>query len=500
MRIIVVLTFLHMAYLADPKTLTTSNGTPIDNNQNSLTVGYNGPTLLQDFALIDKLANFNRERIPERVVHAKGAGAHGFFKVTDDITKYTKAVVFEKIGKETPIFMRFSTVGGEKGSADTERDPRGFAIKFYTEDGNWDMVGNNTPVFFIRDAIKFPDFVHTQKRSPVTNLKDPNMMWDFFSRTPESCHQVTRLFSSLGTPNGFRHMDGFSSHTFKFVNKDGEVTFVKMHFLTDQGVKNLSAKEASDLKSSDPDYSTRDLYQSIEKGNYPSWSFYIQAMPEKDAETYKWNILDVTKTWPEADYPLIRVGTLTLNKNPRNFHAEVEQAAFAPAHLIPGIEPSNDKLLQGRLFAYPDTQRHRLGGNYLQIPINCPYRARVFNNQRDGNFRLNDNTFEPYNYEPNSYQTYNFDPNSGIKEYELSGKVGKHNYIHPNDDYKQAGDLYLSFPESERAELVNNISESLKLASQEVRERQINIFYKANTEYGRRIANKLGMVNLSFLE
>lgn len=474
--------------------LTTSSGSPVDNNQNSLTVGVNGPTLLEDFHLIDKLANFDRERIPERVVHAKGAGAHGVFEVTHDITKYTKACVFSEIGKKTPVFLRFSTVGGEKGSADTERDPRGFAIKFYTEEGNWDMVGNNTPVFFIRDAIKFPDFIHTQKRHPVTNCKDADMVWDFWSQTPESCHQVTILFSDRGTPDGYRHMNGYSSHTFKFVNKQGESYFVKLHFKTDQGIKNLSNEQAAKLKSDDPDYATRDLFENIEKGNFPSWTLNIQAMPEKDASKYEWNVLDITKVWPHKDYPLIQVGKLTLNRNPQNYFAEVEQAAFSPSHLIPGIEPTNDKMLQGRLFSYPDTHRHRLGGNYNQLPINCPYRARVFNNQRDGFSTINTSHFGTTNYEPTTFRNIQVDKEAGVKQYKLEGVVGRHNYNHPNSDFKQAGDLFATvMNDKERENLISNLAESLGGAKKYIQEKQCKIFYKCHAEYGLRLANKLGL-------
>nr|AZL94246.1 catalase HPII [Cardiosporidium cionae] len=343
-------------------TITSSSGAPLDDNQNSISVGEYGPLVISDFHLIDKLAHFDRERIPERVVHAKGAGAYGYLEITHDITRYCKAKVFSHVGKKTPAFVRFSTVGGEKGSADTARDPRGFAIKMYTEEGNWDMVGNNTPVFFIRDPTKFPDFIHTQKRHPQTNIPDPNMFWDFLSLVPESIHQVTILFSDRGTPDGFRHMNGYSSHTFKFVNDGGEISLVQMHFKTDQGVKNLVAGEASRLASQDPDYATRDLFNAIAAKEYPSWTFYIQVMPLKDAANYKYNVYDITKIWPHSDYPLIPVGKLVLDRNPENYFSDVEQSAFSPAHLVPGIEASEDKMLQGRLFSYSDTHRHRLGG------------------------------------------------------------------------------------------------------------------------------------------
>ena len=400
--------------------MTTSNGAPVDDNQNSLTAGEYGPVLLQDFSLIDKLASFDRERIPERVVHAKGAGAYGYFEVTHDVTKFCKAKFLNTVGKRTPIFTRFSTVGGEKGSADTERDPRGFAIKFYTEEGNWDMVGNNTPVFFIRDPSKFPDFIHTQKRNPQTNCKDPNMFWDFLSLVPESAHQVTILFSDRGTPDGFRHMHGYGSHTFKWVNEKGEGFWVKFHFHTDSGVKNLTASEAGKITSQDGDYATRDLFDHIASGKSATWSMKVQVMPEADAAKYKWNVFDVTKVWPHGDYPLIDVGKMVLNRNPDNYFAEVEQSAFAPVHMVPGIEPSPDKMLQGRLFSYADTHRHRLGVNYQQIPVNCPYRSRVINGQRDGFMQVNGNQGSRPNYEPNTLGSHREEKNFAIAPFQVN--------------------------------------------------------------------------------
>ena len=384
------------------KTMTTSTGSPVDNNQNSMTAGPKGPIVLQDFNLIDKLAHFDRERIPERVVHAKGAAAHGVFEVTEDVTKFTKANFLNKIGKKTPLFLRFSTVAGERGAPDTMRDPRGFAIKFYTEEGNYDMVGNNTPVFFINDPIKFPDFIHSQKRNPATNLTDPDMIFDFWQHTPEALHQVTILFSDRGTPYGYRFMNGYSSHTYKWVNAAGEVHFVKYHFKTDQGIKNFTAQELDQMTLKDKDFSTSDLYSSIMKKNFPSWTWKVQLMPERDAENYRFDVLDITKVWPQSDYPLITVGKMTLNRNPENYFAETEQSAFSPSHLVPGIEPSMDKMLQGRLFSYPDTHRHRLGANYDQIPINCPYRARVASYTRDGAAVTNGNYGSAVNYQPNT--------------------------------------------------------------------------------------------------
>lgn len=482
----------------DPTVLTTSMGAPVDDNQNSLTAGEFGPILIQDFHLIDKLAHFDRERIPERVVHAKGAGAHGFFEVTHDITKYCKAKLFSQVGKRTPVFARFSTVGGEKGSADADRDPRGFAVKFYTEDGNWDMVGNNTPVFFIRDPLKFPDFIHTQKRNPQTNLKDPDMFWDFLSLTPESNHQVTILFSDRGTPFGYRHMNGYSSHTFRWINAKDEAFYVKLHFKTLQGIKNLTNEESNQLRNTDPDHATRDLFNAIAAGDNPRWRLEIQVMPEKDAERYAWNIFDVTKVWPHKDYPPIDVGILTLNRNPTNYFAEVEQSAFSPGHLVPGMEPSNDKMLQGRLFSYPDTHRHRLGGNYDQIPINCPYRARAHNGQRDGAFAIDGNKGSLPNYEPNSSKTFTFDARAKSSTLQVRGSIGRYKPSHPNDDFRQAGELFRKvMTPTDRDHLISNIVGHLKNAKREIQERQVRVFYKCDPEYGNRVGQGLGLPSVA---
>eukprot|EP01068_Selenidium_serpulae_P020993 Selendium_serpulae@DN94_c0_g1_i1.p1 len=479
-----------------PKFITTSHGAPVDDTRNSLTVGPNGPIGLMDFALIDKLAHFDRERIPERVVHAKGAGAHGYFEVTHDVTKYCKAKLFSRVGKRTPAFCRFSTVGGEKGSADTARDPRGMAIKFYTEEGNWDMVGNNTPVFFIRDPTNFPDFIHTQKRNPATNCPEPDMFWDYLSMTPESCHQVTILFSDRGTPDGYRFLNGYSSHAFKFVNDKGEVHYVQMHFKTNQGIRNLTADRAQKLAGSDPDYATRDLYNAIAKNDPPSWTMFIQVMPESDALTYRYNVLDVTKVWPHADYPLVPVGTLTLNRNPENYFAETEQVAFAPSHLVPGIEPSEDKMLQGRLFSYPDTHRHRLGTNYDQIPINNAHMAPKFNyNHRDGSMVVDGNKGGLPNYFPNSVplgpKFYRPSPHHAESKPMYSGKLERHlsQSQHRNDDFEQAGVLYRKvMTETDREHLISNLVGHLKNAR-----RDVQIFGRCDVDYGRRLAKGLGL-------
>ncbi|GAN01536.1 hypothetical protein MBANPS3_012219 [Mucor bainieri] len=469
-------------------TLTTSNGNPVENNQTSQTAGQWGPVLIQDFHLIDKLAHFDRERIPERVVHAKGAGAHGVFEVTHDVTHLSKAKFLSHIGKKTPVFTRFSTVGGEKGSADTARDPRGFAVKFYTEEGNWDMVGNNTPVFFIRDPAKFPDFIHTQKRNPQTNCGDPDAFWDFLSLVPESIHQVSILFSNRGTPDGYRYLNGYSSHTLKLVAEDGSFKYVKWHFKTDQGIRNLKADQAGQLAGSDPDYATRDLFNAIEHGEYPSWSVYVQVMEPEDAKKYRFNPFDVTKVWSHKDYPLQPVGKMTLNRNPENYFAETEQAAFSPSHTVPGIDVSPDRMLQGRLFSYPDTHRHRLGTNYAQIPINQPH-SRVANHQRDGSMAVLGNGGSTPNYEPNSfggpYQT-NVAATTFTAE-EISGATGRFTYGLTDDDFVQAGDLYRLMPAEEKTDLVNNIAGHLKNAKKHIRERQIAHFKRADAEYGSRI-------------
>lgn len=480
--------------MPDKKRLTTANGNPVDNNQNSLTAGKRGPVLMQDFHLIEKLAHFDRERIPERVVHAKGAGAYGHFEVTADVTKYTKAAFLSEVGKKTDVFLRFSTVGGEKGSADTERDPRGFALKFYTEDGIYDMVGNNTPVFFIRDPLKFPDFIHTQKRNPQTNTKDANMFWDFLSQVPESVHQVTILFSDRGTPDGYRKMNGYSSHTFMWVNAEGKGHWVKYHFKTDQGNKTMAREQAGAMASEDPDYATRDLFDAIDKGDFPSWTLKMQIMPFEDAETYRFDPFDVTKVWPHADYPLMEVGKLVLNRNPENYFEEVEQAAFSPGNIVPGIDFSPDKMLQGRIFSYGDTHRHRLGGNYQQLPVNYSKAAPPLNNQRDGFMSFRGNGGSEANYEPNTVNDIKQtdDPNS--YPLPLDGVTARTEYGHENSDYAQAGALFSEvMNDEERDHLVSNIVAHLGNAKQELQERQVAIFAKAHPDYGRRVAEGLGI-------
>ncbi|HEX7262221.1 MAG TPA: catalase, partial [Luteolibacter sp.] len=359
--------------MSEPKPMTTTGGNPIADNQNSLTAGSRGPLLLQDYQLIEKLAHQNRERIPERVVHAKGSGAFGALTITHDITRYSKAAIFSEVGKQTSCLLRFSTVAGERGAADTERDVRGWALKFYTEQGNWDMVGNNTPVFFVRDPLKFPDFIHTQKRHPRTNMRCATAMWDFWSLSPESLHQVTILMSDRGLPKSYRHTHGFGSHTYSFINAAGERFWVKFHFKSRQGIQNLTNREGEAIIARDREASQRDLYEAIENGDFPKWDFKIQVMPEIEAETYHINPFDLTKVWPHADYPLIDVGVLELNRNPENYFNEVEQAAFSPSNIVPGIGFSPDKMLQARIFSYADAHRYRIGTWYEALPVNRPH-------------------------------------------------------------------------------------------------------------------------------
>lgn len=486
--------------MAEKKNLTTASGRPYFENENTMSAGPRGPLLLQDYILHEKMAHFNRERIPERVVHAKGSGAYGTFTVTNDITQYTKAKVFSKIGKKTRVFLRFSTVGGEKGSADSERDPRGFALKFYTEDGNWDLVGNNTPVFFIKDPKKFGDFIHTQKRDPRNNCKSPTMMWDYWSLNPESLHQVMILFSDRGTPYSYRHMNGYGSHTFSLINKDNERVWVKFHFKTAQGIKNFSDAEAADMKSQDLDWAQRDLVEAIDNAHYPRWHLKIQVMTEDQAKTFRWNPFDLTKVWPHGDFPLIDVGVLELNEVPSNYFAHVEQSAFAPAHIVDGIGHSPDKMLQGRILSYPDAHRYRLGANYEQIPVNrCPY--MVANYQRDGQMRVDDNGGSSPNYWPNSFD--GIQANEDYKEpslplENLTADWYDRNAPGENDHYSQPGTLFDQvMTDEDRANTINNIVGAMSGISGPKKEqiimRQLCHFFRASRQLGMGIAMGLGI-------
>ena len=467
--------------------LSTASGIPLADNQNSISAGPRGPLLLQDFHLIEKLQHFNRERIPERVVHAKGSGAYGTFTVTHDISAYTKARLFSEVGKQTATFARFSTVGGERGSADTERDPRGFALRFYTEEGNWDLVGNNTPMFFIKDPIKFPDFVHTQKRDPQSNLKSANMMFDFWSKAPESLHQVTMLFSDRGTPDGYRHMDGFGSHTYSLINDKGERVYVKWHFKTMQGVKNLSAAEAGRLAGDDPDYAQRDLFGAIARGDFPRWEVKLQVATEDQLGQWEartgWNPFDLTKVWPHRDFPLLPVGVFELNRNPENYHAEVEQAAFSPGNAVPGMGYSPDKMLQGRLFAYHDAQLYRVGTNHQHLPVNAP-RCPFHNHQRDGTMAIQNGGAAP-NYA--TVQAGGSNPaglGHGEPALALHGGAARYDGRATEDDFTQAGNLFRLLPAQEKQNLFDNLSGPLSQVSDEILQRQLGHFDQADPAYG----------------
>lgn len=473
-----------------------TSGRAVGDKTNSLTVGPRGPTLLQDIAYLDEIAHFDRERIPERVVHAKGNGAFGYFELTNptEISKYCSAALFNgPTGSRTPIAMRFSTVGGEKGSADTVRDPRGFAIKFYTSEGNLDIVGNNTPIFFIRDPMQFPSLVHSQKRNPQTNMKDPDAFWDFLSLRSESIHQILFLFSDRGIPDGYRHMHGFGSHTFKVINKMDQVHYVKFHFKTNQGIKNLDPQVAEELAGKDPDYSGRDLFEAIKRKDYPSWRFCFQVMSAKEADQLvDFNPFDITKTWSHKRYPLHEIGRLVLDRNPTNFFAEVEQLAFCPANLVPGIEPSPDKLLQGRLFSYSDAHRYRLGVNFNDIPVNrprCPVMNPTF---RDGAFCYTDNYGNLPNYYPNSQLTkINQDPKAMEHRELLQGEVYRHDSSE-DDNFSQASVFWKqTLPEGERERLVRNLAAHLKKAKTFIQERMIENCSKVSADLGRMLAAQL---------
>ncbi len=482
------------------KKLTTASGRPYAENENTMSIGARGPLLLQDYILHEKMAHFNRERIPERVVHAKGSGAFGTFTVTHDISKYTKAKLFNTIGKQTKVLLRFSTVGGEKGSADTERDPRGFALKFYTEEGNWDLVGNNTPVFFVKDPKKFGDFIHTQKRDPRTNCKSPTMMWDFWSLNPESLHQVMILMSDRGTPHGYRHMNGYGSHTFSLINANNERVWVKFHFKTAQGIKNFINDDAVEMKGKDADFAQRDLVDAIDQKDFPKWNLKIQVMTDEQAKTFRWNPFDLTKVWPHAEFPLIDVGVLELNQVPKNYFAEIEQSAFAPAHVVDGIGYSPDKMLQGRLLSSTDAHRYRLGGNYEQIPVNrCPY--AVNNYQRDGAMSVSGNGEDAPNYFPNSFDDIVADTTYKEPALPLESTLADwydRNGEGENDHFSQPGLLFnKAMNDYDRHNLVSNIIGAMSGISGPKKDtiinRQLCHFFRADTKLGTAVAMGLGV-------
>lgn len=475
------------------KKLTTASGAPVPDNHNSKTAGPRGPILLEDFWLIDKLAHFNREVIPERRMHAKGSGAFGTFTVTNDITKYTKAKIFSEVGKQTEMFARFSTVAGERGAADTERDIRGFSLKFYTEEGNWDLVGNNTPVFFFRDPLHFPDLNHAVKRDPRTNMRSDNNKWDFWSSLPEALHQVTIIMSERGIPKSFRHMHGFGSHTFSMINADNERVWVKFHMRTQQGIENTSAEEADQIIGTDREANQRDLYNNIEEGNFPKWTMYIQVMTEEEAKNHKDNPFDLTKVWSKKEYPLIEVGEFELNRNPQNYFAEVEQAAFAPSQIVPGIGFSPDKMLQGRLFAYADAQRYRLGVNHHQIPVNapkCPYHSF----HRDGAMRTDGNLGSTLHYEPNSYGEWEHQRDKMEPALEIEGDATHWDFRQDDDNYyEQPGNLFRLMTDKEKEALFNNTANDFSGAEEHVKIRYIIHCYKADPAYGEGVAKAGGI-------
>ena len=474
------------------KQLTTTAGNPIADNQNSLTAGERGPVLLEDYQLIEKLTHQNRERIPERVVHAKGWGAYGELTITNDISQYTKANLFDTLNKKTPVFMRFSTVAGELGAADAERDVRGFAIKFYTDEGNWDLVGNNTPVFFIRDPYKFPDFIHTQKRHPKTNLRSTTAMWDFWSLSPESLHQVTILFSDRGLPQTVRHMNGYGSHTYSFINKDGERYWVKFHFKTLQGHKHWTNAEAAEIVGHTRESTQEDLFNTIEKGEFPQWKMCVQIMPEEAALDTTYNPFDLTKVWPHKEFPLIEVGILTLNRNPKNYFAEVEQAAFSPSNIIPGVSFSPDKVLQARIFSYTDAHRYRIGTHYEALPVNVP-KCPVHHYHKDGSMRFFDTktgAAAAY-YEPNSINGATENKAFAEPPLKISGDVARYDHRQGNDDFTQPRQLFNLFDDAQKQRLFSNIAAAMQGVPKNIITRQLVLFTQVDPAYGEGVKKAL---------
>jgi catalase len=465
--------------------LTTSAGAPIADNQNSLTAGPRGPVLLQDYQLLEKLAHQNRERIPERVVHAKGWGAFGTLTITTDLSQYSRAKVFGEAGKKTDVLIRFSTVAGEQGAADAERDVRGFSMKFYTEEGNWDLVGNNTPVFFIRDPLKFPDFIHTQKRHPRTNLRSPTAMWDFWSLSPESLHQVTILMSDRGIPTSPRFMNGYGSHTYSLWNAAGERFWVKFHFKTQQGHRHLTNAEAAQVIGQSRESYQEDLFGSIEKGEFPRWKMQVQIMPEADAGKTPYNPFDLTKVWPHSDYPLIDVGVMELNRNADNYFTQIEQAAFSPSNTVPGIGFSPDKMLQARVFSYADAHRYRLGTHYEALPVNAP-QCPVHHYHKDGAMRFfqNDTGNPDAYYEPNSFDGPAQDPTVAEPPLRISGDAARYDHREGNDDFSQPGALFRLFDDVQKQRLFSNIADAMQGVPDEIVERQIALFQRADPAYG----------------
>ncbi|MCB4859846.1 MULTISPECIES: catalase [unclassified Sphingobium] len=469
-----------------------ANGAPVTDNLNILTAGRRGPALLQDVWLIEKLAHFDREVIPERRMHAKGSGAHGTFTVTQDISRFSKARLFARPGKQTPVFVRFSTVAGERGAADAERDIRGFAVKFYTEEGNWDLVGNNTPVFFFRDPLRFPDLNHAVKRDPRTGLRSAENNWDFWTLLPEALHQVTILMSERGIPRSYRHMHGFGSHTYAMINAAGERHWVKFHFRCEQGIANLSDGEAATLIGSDRESHGRDLLEAIDRGDFPRWTLAIQVMTEAQAGTHRHNPFDVTKVWPKSEYPLIPVGTLELNRNPENYFAEVEQVAFSPANLVPGLGVSPDRMLQARLFSYGDAQRYRLGVNHLHLPINAP-QCPFASYHRDGAMRADGNLGATPSYYPNSHGAWEDQPHLAEPTMRIEGDAAHWDHRDDEDHWEQPGNLFRKMNATEREALFANTARQIGGATRAVQERHVANCNRADPAYGDGVARALGL-------
>ena len=475
------------------KKLTTEFGAPVENNQHSMTAGARGPMLLQDVWFMEKMAHFDREVIPERRMHAKGSGAYGTFTVTHDITKYTKAKIFSEIGKKTDLFVRFSTVAGERGAADAERDIRGFAIKFYTEEGNWDLVGNNTPVFYFRDPLKFPDLNHAVKRDPKTNMRSAQNKWDFLTSLPEAIHQITIDMSDRGIPYSYRHMHGFSSHAYSFINKEGKRYWVKLHFKTQQGIKNLTDQEAEAIIAKDRESSQKDLFEAIERGDFPKWNMKIQIMTEEQANASKRNPFDLTKTWSQKEYPLIDVGVLELNKNPENYFAEVEQSAFSPSTIVPGIGFSPDRMLQGRLFSYTDTQRYRLGVNYASIPVNAP-RCPFHSFHKDGSMRVDSNNGSAVQYEPNSQGEWKEQKEYAEPPLKIYGDAYRYDHREDDDDYyTDARALFNLMTDAQKQVLFENTARDMNGVTKEVQLRHIKNCMNVDKAYGLGVAKTLGI-------
>ena len=478
------------------KRMTTVAGAPVGNNQDAMTAGPRGPMMLQDVWFLEKLAHFDREVIPERRMHAKGSGAFGTFTVTDDITQYTKAKIFSQVGKKTEMFVRFSTVAGERGAADAERDIRGFAMKYYTEEGNWDLVGNNTPVFFFRDPLKFPDLNHAVKRDPHTNLRSPNNNWDFWSNLPEALHQITITMGDRGIPRSYRHMHGFGSHTYSFINADNIRYWVKFHFVTQQGIAYLTDGEAENVVAKDRESNQRDLFEAIGNGDFPTWKMFIQVMTEQQAEQMPYNPFDLTKVWYKGDFPLIPVGEFELNRNPDNYFQDVEQAAFNPANVVPGIGFSPDKMLQGRLFSYGDAQRYRLGVNHHQIPVNHPKGVEGGYNSfhRDGQMRMDGNQGAALHYEPNSYGMWQEQPEHDEPLQKVNGDIKRWNFREDDDNYyEQPGKLFRLMKQDEQQRLFENTARNMGCSDEIIKLRHIGNCYKADPAYGRGVADALGI-------